>query len=232
MFGCYTYAVTYKLFITHPNDMIHKPWRWVADIEDYEDVPHHIASPNFEWSYGTCVKVTHDDQIIGAGAYSNSEFIRININLFNEWTKQNNARLILLILSPLVSSHMMATLGCACVRSFEDITQPTTYGLGLLEAVEQYGRREVGAEDEIEQKRTILRAQISPTQDIDAEIYHRLSFVRMPGYHQEVVWLPGLLCHLEPDLNKDYLQLVMARGIVQRVPFYDVIKEILDRHET
>lgn len=49
--------MSYTIEITHANDMIREEWKVVERLDHASEIEEHLASPNFEWSEGTCVRV-------------------------------------------------------------------------------------------------------------------------------------------------------------------------------
>lgn len=74
--------MSYIIEITHANDVVSNIWKTVDRLESIEQIQDYIASPSFEWSAGTVVRVVGDEYGIlhNTLAYNDRECVDVSYN--------------------------------------------------------------------------------------------------------------------------------------------------------
>lgn len=71
--------------ICHANDVVRDGWKVVEHITSITEVEEHLASPNFDWSEGTCVRVSSirtssDVSIVYDGIFNQETLVNVGPN--------------------------------------------------------------------------------------------------------------------------------------------------------
>lgn len=193
----------HKIYIAHPNDIVDNAWREVGQAASIEDAMDHLASPTFEWSYGTLARIALGQDSVYSGAYTHTDFVAIEDKIFNLWQTSLNATKILTSLQSKLSERMMARLGCVCIRSSERVGDISPEGEQLLRAIEVWD----------EKKFFGLRSELAEAanQSLDGNLWQDINSVIFYGFGGEdpngsVATIPYQLGNLSADPYKIHYQ--------------------------